>query len=109
MTPPSESRNCEKSVHLRPPHPSKVETDQNQFFQDHHILPKWKLKNQFFQDNHTIPNKKLLKISSVRTTTPPKLESVKHQFFQDHHTLPNQKLLKITSFKTTTPSPSKNC
>ena len=36
---PTQSRNCYKSVLSWPPHPPKVETVKNQFFQDHHTLP----------------------------------------------------------------------
>ena len=39
--------------------PSKVETENNEFFQDHHTLQKWKLlKIEFFQDHYTLPNEK---------------------------------------------------
>ena len=55
-----------------PPHPPKVETVKNHFFQYHHILQIWKL----------------LKISSFKTPHAPKVETVKNQLFQDHHTLP---------------------
>ena len=39
-TTPSQRRNCSKSVLSRPPHLHKVETVQNQFFQDHHTFLK---------------------------------------------------------------------
>ena len=68
------------------------------------------VKNLFFQDHHTNQKKKLLKISSFKTTTlQPKVETVKNQFFQDHHILQIWKLLKISSSKTTTPTKSRNC
>ena len=91
-TTPSQSRNCYKSVPSGPPCPSKLETVRNQFLQDHHTLPKWKL----------------LKSVISRPPHPPKLETLKNQFFHDHHTLPNWKLLKISYFKTTTPSQIRN-
>ena len=39
---PSKSENYPKSVLSRPQHPPKVEIDDNESFQDHHTLPKWK-------------------------------------------------------------------
>ena len=42
------------SILWRPSHPTKVEI----------------VKNQFFQDHLSLPMKKLLKISSFKTTTP---------------------------------------
>ena len=50
-----------------------METVKNQFFQDHHTLPKVEtVKNDFFQDHHILQIWKLLKISSSKTTTPTK-------------------------------------
>ena len=47
-----------------------METVKNELFQDHHTL--WKVetvKNDFFQDHHILQIWKLLKISSLKTTT----------------------------------------
>ena len=47
------------------------------------------VKNQFFQDHHTTQSRKLLKISSFKTTTSTQsMETVKNQLFQDHHNHP---------------------
>ena len=67
------------------------------------------VKNNFFQDHHTHPKYKLLKIISFKITTPTQIETVKNQFFQDYHILLNGKLLKISSFKITLTAPNGNC
>ena len=81
---PAQKRNCYKSVLSRPQFPPKLETDKNQLFQDHHTLLTVEIViNQFFHGTSTpCLKKKLLKISSFKTTTfPPKVEIDKNQLF----------------------------
>ena len=59
----------------------------NQSFQDHQILPKWKL----------------YKISSFKTSHPPNVEIVENKSFQDHQAPLQCRLLKICPFKTPPP------
>ena len=116
-TTPSESRICSKSVISYPPDPPKVETVQNQFFHDHHSLPKWKLfkispfKTTTPPHPTTAPSesRKCSKLVLSRPPHPLKIETVQNEFFQDYHTLWKKKLFKMSSFKTTTPSQSRNC
>ena len=101
------------TVHLpyvpsTPPHPPKIETVQNQFFQDHHTLPKQKLfkissfmtttpsqnrncsKSVLSRPPHPpkVETRNCSKSVLSRPPHPPKVETVQNQFFQDHHTLP---------------------
>ena len=58
---PPQSGNCQKSSPFKPSFSKRGKTDQNQSFQEHHILQKWKL----------------LKMSPFKTTTLLKVEIVK--------------------------------
>ena len=115
-----------KSVISRPPHPPKTKSVQNQSFQEHHTLQKWKLlKINSFKS--TIPSQsKIIQNQSFpdhissqcgidwksgffsKTLHSSKADNVYNQFFPDHHRLPKWKLLKISPFRTTIPSQSKN-
>ena len=63
----------QKSVILRPSHPAKVKFTENQFFEDHHALSKWKMSNI----THNI---------CPLHQHPHKVEIVWNQNFQNHHT-----------------------
>ena len=78
------------SIHIDLVQPNQPKI-QNQSFQVHHILSKWKWLNT----------------SSLKTTTDSQVEVVQKHFYEDQHILPKWKFSKISAFKTTTPHSEK--
>ena len=100
---PPQNKNCQKSVLSRLTNPPKVKAVERKSFQDHHTLSYIQnLLNQFFQDHHLFPKWKLLKMSLCKTTTAfPRTSCPKSILWRaPHH--PKVKLPEISPFKTTT-------